>query len=114
MAEQRWANIVTYKHTAGAVGSLPEAVTEWKVAVYRVICRSDRGIGLIVLLYIINYSLNCLVLQSTLFDFAIVCLSAMTFFLCRREAVKGNKNKTKRLTVVPVPGKSSSVVKRMG
>ena len=28
------------------------------------------------------------------------------FFLCRREAAKGNKNKTKKPTIVPVPGKS--------
>ena len=33
-------------------------------------------------------------------------LISLLFFLCRREAAMGNKNKTKQPTVVSVPGKS--------
>ena len=29
----------------------------------------------------------------------------MKVFLCRREAAKGNKNKTKKPTEMPIPGK---------
>ena len=63
--------------------------------------------GLVHSLWVVKkrYFFTSFVVIHILGEILVWGLPFFIFFLCRREAVKGNKNRTKKPTEVPVPGK---------